>query len=200
MKRYIAALATGVFVLSGAGVAMAASGTPEIDEANATIALKAAKTFVPTGCAGEDGVSYVTYRGSWLGGETDGTPGSTDYNLTGALSVKNIVWTINLQTQRGVLKGKADLVGTPAAGGNAANVYVGPLTLVTQGLPTAGTDATVTARGWLNAATYTNGKADGGSILANVEFRIAGGFSATGEFGASMGFPDYSVATNNKVC
>ena len=57
------------------------------------------------------------------------------------------------------------------------------------------------ARGWLNAATYTNGVADGGSLLANVELQIGAGFAANGEFGnSSMGILDYSVTTNNQTC
>ncbi|MGD0083723.1 MAG: hypothetical protein ABSD78_11055 [Acidimicrobiales bacterium] len=197
MKRFLAALATAAVVISGAGVAMASSGVPEVDEANATIAVKPVSKFVPTTCAGEDGVGYVTYRGAWKGAETDVTPGSTDYNLSGRLTIKGIVWTINLQTDRGILKGKADLVGPSPAGGSV-NVYLGSITLVTQGLPTAG--ALASARGWISATTYTGGVADGGSLLANVEFQIGGGFTANGEFGASMGLPDFSVASNNQAC
>jgi hypothetical protein len=180
----------------GTGVAFAAasSGVPEVDEANATIQLAPAK-FVPTACAGEDGISYVTYRGTWNGGETDTTPGSTDYSLTGPLTIKSVVWTINLSTGRGLLRGKATLTGASTK----IRTYYGALTLITQGLPAAG--AVVQARGWESAATYTNGVADGGSLLANVELQIGAGFAANGLFGnASMGINDISVATNNKVC
>jgi hypothetical protein len=173
-------------------------GPPEIDPATATITVKPTSTFKAISCAGEDGASYVTYQGSWAGGETDGSPGSTDYNLTGTLSVTGITWTINLQTDRGLLRGTATLKSQPAAGGPATKTYSGKLTLVTQGLPDSSNGAQ--ARGWLSAATYTASVADGGSILANVEFQIAPSFAATGEFGGSMGFSDLSVATNNKVC
>ncbi|MGO9559741.1 MAG: hypothetical protein ACLPQS_15255 [Acidimicrobiales bacterium] len=202
MKRFIAALAIGSVVLSVSGIAMAAGGVPLVDEAYATMAVKAPKAFVPTACTGVGGVPYVTYRGSWRGTETDGSPGSTPYNLTGAFTVSKIVWTINLQTQRGVLHGKAALIGQPAAGGPTSTVYSGAITLITQGLPgeSSTSDSPVNARGWINAATFTNGKVNGGSILANVEFGITSVFSATGEFGTSMGFPDYSVATNNQAC
>jgi hypothetical protein len=74
------------------------------------------------------------------------------------------------------------------------------MVLITQGLPNAAGD-TVQARGWINAATYSNSVADGGSLLANVEFAILPGFAANGSFGNStMGFQDLSVATNNQAC
>jgi len=203
MKRFIVAAATSVFIMGGgAAIAAASTSGPEVDVAKATIQIQPAK-FVPTRCAGEDGINYVTYRGTWRGGETDGMPGSTDYNLSGPLTVKGVVWTINLTTQRGVLRGVADLTtdSTNAVG----NTYVGPITLITQGLPAAGS-AVVTARGFINAKTYSPSPAsaktvvDGGSLLANVEFQIMPNFAANGEFGGSMGFPDYSVTTNNVVC
>ncbi|MGO8874210.1 MAG: hypothetical protein ACLQNG_00370 [Acidimicrobiales bacterium] len=199
MKRFILAAAT-VAVVLGAGAAMAvASGAPEINKAKASIQLQPAKFSIKR-CAGEDGVTYVTYRGAWAGGETDLMAGSTDYNLTGQLTVKDIVWTINLKSRVGVLRGIAQLSGQPAAGGPEVKTYSGLLTLITEGLPADSSAAHATARGWINAATYTNGKADGGSLLANVEFQILPGFAANGEFGASMGLQDYSVADNNLAC
>lgn len=194
MKRIIAATAATIAIIAGgAGVALAYTiGTPEVDVANATIQMGSA-TPTLTSCAGEDGQSYQTYRWGWAGGETGAAP-ATDYNLTGALKIAKIQWTINLNTGRGVLQGTANLI-------NSAGVktYSGPLVLITQGQPAAG--AVVSARGWINAATYTNGVADGGSLLANVEMQIAPGFSANGEFGnATMGFQDYSAAFNNKIC
>jgi hypothetical protein len=198
MKRVLVALAASAIFAAGAGITVAAaSGAPEVDEANATMQLGAAK-FVPTGCPGEDGISYVTYRGTWKGGETDLTPGSTDYNLSGNLTISKVVWTINLTTDRGLLRGTAALT-TPSSAGGTVKTYSGPLTLITQGLPAAG--AVVSARGWINAGTYTNGVADGGSLLANVELSIGAGFAANGEFGnQTMNFPDFSVATNNQTC
>jgi hypothetical protein len=199
MKRVIAALATAMMVSAGAGAAIAgASGQPEVDEANASIQLPATN-FTSTGCAGEDGVKYVTFRGAWKGGETDLTPGSTDYSLSGPLTITNVVWTVNLSTLRGVLHGVATL-SSPTAGA-PFKTYAGPITLVTQGLPQSTSNSTVPARGWIAAHTYTNGTADGGSLLANVELQIAPGFAANGEFGnGSMGFPDFSVTTNNQTC
>ncbi len=198
MKRIIAAVATSVLVAAGAGATIAAAaGAPEVDEANATIQLGASH-FTAARCLGEDGVTYETFRGSWKGGETDLTPGSTDYNLTGSLAVNRIVWTVNLKTQRGVLRGTTALTSDTAAA--PVKTYTGPITLITQGLPAASTPP-VSARGWINAATDTNGAPDGGSLLANVELQILPGFAANGEFGnQTMNFPDFSVATNNQAC
>ncbi|HEV2360928.1 MAG TPA: hypothetical protein VGS21_04430, partial [Acidimicrobiales bacterium] len=160
MRRIIATALVGAIVLGAAGVAFAA-GIPEIDEANAAIKLQPSSPFTARACLGEDGIKYVTYRGTWTGAETDLTPGSTDYNLSGPMTVRNIVWTINLTTQRGVLKGAANVSeATPIA---VVPVYSGPLTLITQGLPsTAGTP--VNGRGSIYASTYTSGKLDGGSL------------------------------------
>jgi hypothetical protein len=148
---------------------------------------------------------YITYTGSWKGTETEGAGplGLTDYNLTGKWVVKKVVWTINLTTDRGVLTGNIVFSSVPPAGGPSANTYEGPLTLITQGLPQASTGAAVPARGWIDASTYTNGVADGGSVLANAEFQINPAFGATGQFGdanASLAIPDYSVITTNQVC
>jgi hypothetical protein len=184
---------------AAAGIAVASTvGPPEIDEANATIQVQPSK-FAAARCTGVHGVPYITYRGSWKGGETDLTH-TTPYNLTGAFSVSSIVWTINLKTQRGLLQGTASETSQPASGGPSTTTYLGPINLVTQGEPNS-TDKGVQARGWINAPTYTNSKPDGGSLLANVEFNIASSFAANGEFGNStMNFQDFSVWTNNKVC
>lgn len=199
MKRFPVAIATFAVILAGAGVAAAAGvGTPEIDEANATLQVKPTAQFTASHCDGEDGITYVTYRGNWAGSETDVTPGSTDYNLSGSLSVTGIVWTVNQKTQRGVLRGTAGLVTQSAAGGTS-RTYLGPIVLVTQGVP-AGANGLSDARGWINAATYTAAKPDGGSLLANVEFTIGSSFAASGEFGGSKGYADFSVADNNLVC
>jgi hypothetical protein len=56
------------------------------------------------------------------------------------------------------------------------------------------------ARGWINAATYTGGKADGGSLLANVEFTFGPGLTASGQFGGSATAPDLSAVTDNVAC
>lgn len=192
MLAGIAALAA---VGISAGVAVAASGVPEIDRANATMRLAAEPQFVSRACAGEDGIRYVTFRGGWHGGEIDVTPGSTDYSLKGVLTISKVVWTVNLETQRGVLAGAAVLTEA------GVRTYAGTMRLITQGLPSAARPAA--ARGFLSAATYTNGTTDGGSLLGNVELKIGAGFSASGLFGDSAGTlntPDYSVTTANQAC
>jgi len=205
MKRTIAALATTVVLSIGAGATYAAAaGVPEVDEANATFQLSPAGTFSAKSCAGEDLTKYVTFRGAWIGGETDLSL-STDYVLTGKLTISKVVWTINLSTQRGVLKGTASFVSDPAvtgAGDAKPSTYSGPVTLITQGLPSsAGTVAQ--ARGWFNATlSNTNTPVpNAGILLANVEMNITPGFAAVGEFGnQTMNINDISVAFNNQTC
>src|SRR4051794_4958466 len=177
MRRIITVAATvaGLFAVSIAAVA--AVGTPEVDRANVTFRLNANPTFVSTSCPGEDGVPYTTFRGGGRGKETEVTPGFTDYNLTGPLTVSTIEWTINMQTFPGVLTSTATL--RPPS--STARIYSGPLKLITQGFPTSG--AVVAARGWLAAPTYTGNVRDGGAILANVEVDIDGAFGAFGGFG-----------------
>ena len=194
--RLVAVLVAVTAFVSG-GVAVALSGVPEIDKANATLRLSANPKFTSVKCPGEDGLPYITYRGGWRGAENDVTPGSTDYDLSGPLAVSKIVWTINLETKRGVLSGTAVL--TSAASGQ--RTYAGPLRLITQGVPSAG--AVVSARGWLAASTYTQGAVDGGSVLANVEMQINGSFASQGTFGdaaGTFGTPSYAVATANQNC
>ncbi len=201
MKRLILAASAFSLVFAGSIAAASAAGGPEIDEANATIQV-GASSFVTTTCAGEDGIKYETFRGTWKGGETETTPGFTDYNLTGPFTVKKVVWTVNLTTDRGVLTGTASLKSAPSGSTTLEATYAGQLTLITQGLPNAAGSA-VPARGWIDAATDTNNAPDGGSLLANVEFQINPGFAAFGQFGdanASMGIPDYSVTTTNQTC
>jgi hypothetical protein len=196
-KRFAVAITTSALVFAGAGVAAAATvGTPEVDPAAATISAKPAAPWTAKACAGEDGQSYVTYFGTWVGSENG--PASTDYVLTGRWTVKAVTWTINTKTGRGVLEGNASLV-SPSPAGAASITYQGPLTLITQGIPDQSTRP-VPARGFLNARTYTNSAPDGGSLLANVEFNIFPGMSASGEFGGSMGTSDLSAAYNNHIC
>jgi hypothetical protein len=183
-----------VCALIGGLVAHAASGTPEIDRANATMQLGGSLKHV--GCVGEDNTDYITLRGSYKGGETQQTPDTTDYNLNGQVAISGIKWTINSQTLRGVFTAKIALTD-PASN---TSVYSGKLTLVTQGRPASG--ASVPARGWISA-NFT-GNDDGVAppnddyLIANVEFQLSP-TSAVGQFGdlnPSPGFADWSVVTN----
>ena len=194
MKKVIAAAVVLVGVFVGGMVAQAAtSGTPEIDRANATIKLHG--NLTPAKCVGEDGVTYVTYKGTYTGGQSQILPDPTDYTLTGPLTVSGVNWTINTTTHRGVLKGTVTL--STSAGAE----YVGTLTLISQGLPSAA--AAVPARGWIVAKfkpadeTVTPGD---NNLLANVEFGLFT-TGATGQFGdaagtGNAGTLDYSVVTN----
>src|ERR1700738_1087178 len=74
------------FSLGGVLVHAATSGIPEIDNANATQALQG--RLSPKQCVGEDGITYLTFRGTFAGVETETTPGLTDYDLSGPLTVK----------------------------------------------------------------------------------------------------------------
>lgn len=181
----------------GGVVVLAASGTPEVDRANATLQLSG--KLRPVSCVGEDGITYVTYHGSYGGGESQVAPDPTDYNLSGTVKVVGIAWTINKSTGRGVLTGSITLTN-PASG---LGTYKGPLTLVTQGLPAAG--ATVPGRGWIKAAIVASDDnqspaAAEDTLLANVEFNLSP-TSANGQFGdgagnGTLGFPDWSAVTN----
>jgi hypothetical protein len=188
----VACLSLGAVV--GGVVAQAQTApTPEIDRANATMQLSG--TLRSRGCAGEDATDYVTYRGSWKGGETQMLPDPTDYSLTGALTVSAIQWTINSKTGRGVLTGTITLTNSTSA----TPVYSGKLILVTQGNPAAG--GNVPGRGWINAPNIQpdEGVTPGDdSLIANVEFFINLG-GAVGQFGdgpGSLGIPDFSAETN----
>ncbi len=191
-KAVLGAFGVVCFALGGV-VVHAATGTPEIDRANATLQLSGKLTSV--GCVGEDGTDYVTWSGLWKGGETQLLPDPTDYPLAGTIRVSSIRWTINSQTQRGVLTGAIKLTN-PAS---AAVVYSGTLTLVTQGQPAAG--SSVPGRGWINASIKLpdEGTTPGDdNVIANVEFQINPG-GAVGQFGdapGSLGIPDFSVVTN----
>jgi hypothetical protein len=177
---------------------------PEIDRANVTLGLQG--TLTSKQCAGEDGVGYVTYSGTWQGSENQILPDPTDYPLSGAVTVSGIEWTINLQTQRGVWTSK--IVLTNAAG---AVTYSGKLTLVTQGLPSS-TAAPAIGRGWIYAPIKLpdEGVTPGDdSLIANVEFpnlTASGGSGFFGDLGGSLTVPDYSVvqnvypSTNNQYC
>jgi hypothetical protein len=194
MKRVLAAGIAVVLAFLGGMAVRAASGTPEVDRASSTMQLSG--QLRPTNCVGEDAGKYVTYKGSYRGGESQFLPDPTDYALSGSLSINAIQWTISRNTGRGVLTGAITLQN--AAG---AVVYAGKLTLVTQGLPSPG--AAVPGRGWIVAAFAPpdEGTTPGDdNLLANVEFALAT-TSANGQFGdavgsGSLGFPDFSVVTN----
>jgi hypothetical protein len=194
MRKLVLVLAVVLSFVLGALVVRAASGTPEVNTANATMSLKSATPFHSIGCVGEDQTDYVTWRGMWTGTQTEVSVGESDYILSGSLSVSGIVWTINSNNSRGVLTAKVVL--TDNAG---AVEYVGRLTLVTQGKPAAG--VVVLGRGFIVARfsppdeTVTPGD---DNLVANVEMKINGGtFGATGVFGdTSGGLLDYSAVTN----
>lgn len=166
-------------------------GPPLIDRANATIQLSG--NLKATNCVGVSSVPYVTYKGSWKGGETQLLPDPTPVPLSGNLAVTGILWTINLKTDRGVLTATVKL-SSAAAGAE----YSGTMTLVTQGVPAAG--ALVPGRGWIVANLLRSPSP--GSVLANVEFRLST-TAANGQFGdvpGSLGIPDYSAVFNHDVC
>jgi hypothetical protein len=200
MNRPFRAVAIGVAccsvgVLTGGVVAYAVSGTPEIDRANATIQLQG--NLRPITCTGEDATPYATWSGSLKGGESQVVPDPTDYPLSGPLAVTGIKWTINMTTKRGVLTGKITLSTATAA----TPVYVGKLTLVTQGVP-AGGAAAVPARGFIvaNFQVADDGVAPPNDdfLVANVEASLTptGGAMQFGDGVASLGIPDFSVVTN----
>jgi hypothetical protein len=181
----------------------ATTAKPEIDRANANIQLGG--TLKPVSCVGEDKTDYVTYLGSWSGGENQVLPDPTDYKLTGTLTVSNIQWTINLKTDRGVLVGAATLQAV--AGG--APTYAGTLTLITQGNPASSTSPT-TGRGWIDAPIKLPDEGalkNDDSLLANVEFpslSTGGGAGWFGDLPGAPNVPDFSVVTNannsNEAC
>jgi hypothetical protein len=196
MKRLAILVAlTLSFCLGAVIVKAATSGTPEVDKANVTISIQPHK-FTSVQCLGEDAKPYVTYRGRWIGTETDALP-ATDYNLSGPLTIAGIVWTINTSTGRGVLTGMITLAG-PAG----TPTYTGRVTIITQGLPSVGAPP-VPGRGWIIAgfAPADDGALPPGDdkLLANTEWLINGDFSANAAFGESAGTagtPNFSVVTN----
>jgi hypothetical protein len=155
--------------------------------------MQLAGSLKATNCVGVGSVPYVTFAGSFKGGETQFLPDPTPLPLSGNLVVSKILWTINLKTDRGVLTATVKL--SSAASGAA---YSGSMTLITQGVPAAG--ALVPGRGWIVA--ILPGSPSPGSLLANVEFRLSP-TSANGQFGdvpGSFGIPDYSAVYNHDVC
>jgi hypothetical protein len=215
-KGRTAALALGITctvggVLVGGVLAQSlalGAGTPkpEVDPANATIQLGAPTPLTGVTCVGEDKLAtgaktpYITYTGSWAGGETESAAGESDYPLSGTLTISKISWTINLNTDRGVLSGKAVL--TSPAGTPPVTIYSGKLVLVTQGNPAA-TSAPTTGRGYLTAgmALPDEGLTPGDdALLANVEFGSLGLGGADGSFGnvplPTPSVPDFAVVTN----
>jgi hypothetical protein len=215
-KGRIAALALGATCAAG-GVLIggvltqslalgAGTPRPEVDPANATIQLGASTPLTGVACSGEDKLAtgartpYITYTGSWTGGETESVAGESDYPLSGTLTISNISWTINLNTDRGVLSGKAVL--TSAAGTPPTTIYSGKVVLVTQGNPATASTSTV-GRGYLVAsiALPDEGVTPGDdSLIANVEFGSLGLGGADGSFGnvplPTPSVPDFSVVTN----
>jgi hypothetical protein len=192
--------------VAGALLAPTSIAKPEIDRASASIQLGG--TLKSVTCFGEDKLAsgaktpYITYLGSWAGSENQILPDATDYGLSAAFKVTGITWTINLNTDRGVLTGKAVLAAPTGATGST---YSGTITVITQGDP-ASTSTPTTGRGFLVAnfkladdgVTGTNDD----NLYANVEFPSMSAGGATGAFGDNPGtvtppqVPDYSVVAN----
>jgi hypothetical protein len=190
--------ALGCFGLGGTLGVIAASGTPEINRANATLALQG--NIKAVACTGEDGINYQTFSGSYSGSETQVFPEATDYALSGSVSITGISWSINMSTKRGVFT--SVITHLNSAG---APLYRGTLTLITQGVPAAG--AVVPARGWINAkfvvaddGVPTSTSPNDDSLIANTEFKLTP-TTANGQFGdlantGTLGYKDLSVVTN----
>jgi hypothetical protein len=195
MKRVL--LVVGALAIFAGGITVghaAATSTPEVDKANAHMELKAQPPLRSLTCTGEDGIGYVTLSGTYTGTETDVTPGSTDYSLSGSVVIKGVSWTINTATGRGYLTGAITLSST------AGGTYVGKLTLVSDGLPAAG--AVIPSRGTIQAsfvpADDTPATTNDDILFANVEFGLTTA-SAVGIFGDATGTastPNFSVVTN----
>ena len=206
MKKRGAVLMAATLAFSIAGIAIAsAAGTPMIDPVNASFNAAPVAAPAATNCVGVGGVVYDKIAGAWKGTETDVTPGSSPYNLTGTLKITKFVLTASTATGRGVATAKISLTDPTTT----FVVYAGSLTLITQGLPEQ--SDRILGRGWIVAPTRTRGKADGNKILANVEVEIdAGGptptYAMTGMFGdvpaPVPGGPvkAFSAVTNGQTC
>jgi hypothetical protein len=189
-----ACLASGL--LFGGLAQGATTAKPEIDRANAKVSLQGSLTAQT--CNGEDGIGYVTYTGSWTGGETQIVPDPTDYPLSGPLTVSGIEWTINPSTLRGVLTGKVTLTNAAKATENSGKIVV-----ITQGSPSG--SALATGRGWIvgNFKVPDEGvKPNDDFLYANVEFTNMTAAGAVGAFGDDPGtitppsVSDFSVVAN----
>jgi len=207
MKKRGAVLLAATLAFSIAGIAVAAAaGTPLIDPVNATFDVKPAPAPPPvTTCIGSGGVVYDQIAATLKGAETDFTPGTSPYSLSGPLKITKFVLTMSTATGRGVGTGKVTLT----APGTGLIVYSGNLTLITQGLPSQ--SDRILGRGWIVANTRTQGKVDGNQLLANVDVTINSGgptpsFAMQGEFGEAPPpvpggpVPASSAVTNRQTC
>lgn len=208
MKRFTAAMITSAVVASGLGVAAVGALSvhePDVTPAAATIQLKAVSVFSPAHCVGVGGQKYVTYRGALAGTETAPSTSTAGYALAGTLTIRHIIWTVNVASGRGVFRGQATLIN-PSSAAATNTTYSGLITMITQApVPTPATaprdlPAASVGRGWINANTYTGGKADGGNLFANVQLTFGAALTASGEFGGSSSAPDLSAITANVDC
>jgi hypothetical protein len=207
MKWLSAAVVTSAVVASGLGAVAAGALTvrvPDVTAAAATIQLKAVKVFSPAHCVGAGGQAYVTFRGALAGTEASPVTTTGGYPLTGTVTIKHVIWTVNAVTGRGVFRGQITLVN-PASAAATATTYVGVITLITQApAPTPSTAPrdlpAGVGRGWINADTYTGGKDDGGSLFANVAFTFGPALTATGEFGGTSTTGDLAAITAGVDC
>ena len=217
MRRIMFASVTVVVVLGLALAASAVVGPPEVDKANATATSNNTPgTKRSLSCPGEDNGAanaFTSYQMKWPATEVDATPGSTDYNLSGDLTVNGKI-TVNNQTQRGVLIGTATLVSAPTTGAGTKQ-YAGPITVVLQQIDTPAGLRWV-GRGLINATAFlipagaTTPVADG-KLIANIEMQFSAGAKGPFDFfAASFGdsapaiasapIADYSVGFNAKTC
>jgi hypothetical protein len=193
VKRAAAAIFVVVLAFAAVGVASAVVGTPEVDQADATFHLTPTSIPTETPCAGEDGVTYSTVSGVWKGTETDTSPGTPDYSLTGKLK---IVATLTISNSNGTGVG----TGTATLTRAGAKIYSGKFTAIVQ--ITNPTTGAAEARGFFNASFFSGGTATGDSLLANFELTISDTATATidGRFGGPSSMFDYSAEYNNKTC
>jgi hypothetical protein len=205
MKRAFSVIAAGTMLFSVLGIVVAqAAGPPEVDRADATFSLTPKGAPVAKPCMGDD-TGIIKLTGTWKGSETDFTPVpgyGNDENLTGTLSVKNAVFTINATNGVGV--GTATVQLNNSAG---AMVYKGKFNVVTQqNSPQTGM---ADGRGMVIADFYNAaGGKDGNTLFANFELTLnTTSYAITGSFGGDPTLPpaepvvhDWSAVWSNTTC
>jgi hypothetical protein len=97
---------------------------------------------VVVSCQGEDGDPFTMLKENWLGSETDFSPGSTDYDLSGRLRFGDGVWMVDEATGRGMFTANARLRDESSG----ALLYSGSIVLITQ---TSVDGQIALARGWI---------------------------------------------------
>jgi len=201
-KRY-AVVGVVAALLTGVGVAVAATGQPNVQTVSATFDLKSQGPLSGHACKGPGPSKdlYETFTHTWKGPQIDTSIGPHPRNLSGTVTETSTT-VIDLNTDEAVVSGTTQLV-------DSMNnlVYKGPFLINVQ----LQSDGTSIERGGIDLPFYMGGSPTGGMLIGNTEktvsstvasppLEVKGFLGSDGTSATTPTVPDFTAEFNEIKC